>query len=278
MVKCSECGKEIGLNRYKIKHGWLCPDCKNKYLKIYWPTKTIEQLKEDINLTPEQLKIKYKKKRALGWIVAFSIIVSLIVFANIMKEINSDFFTLRSISENITTEDKLTLDISSKTDDISVNGKKITALQKNSFNNYKYNVIEELKLGSNEFIIKMGQIEKEKIQITRMSQEDYDKAKKMQEEQEEATKAAEKKIKEKAIKLKAMDTYCQVGVRTYLRSSLNDPNSYRDVSWSTAIYDESKGIFQIRHQYRAKNGFGAYILENELFILNDDFKVINVVE
>ena len=47
MKYCSICSKELGLNRYKIKNGWLCPDC-NKMLKPKFGfIKPLEEIKSE---------------------------------------------------------------------------------------------------------------------------------------------------------------------------------------------------------------------------------------
>ena len=67
---------------------------------------------------------------------------------------------------------------------------------------------------------------------------------------------------------------CQVAVILYLKSSLNDPDSYEEVSWSKV--DESDAGYSITHKFRAKNGFGGKILTQKTFYMTKDFIITNV--
>jgi len=63
-------------------------------------------------------------------------------------------------------------------------------------------------------------------------------------------------------------------VEDYLKKNyLNDPDSYQEISWSTVFkLNESKeaGVpkYQVRHKFRAKNGFGGYVVEEKVFRLD----------
>lgn len=67
------------------------------------------------------------------------------------------------------------------------------------------------------------------------------------------------------------------GVVDYLSTTLNDPKSYEPESWSTLIPSKN-GLFQVRHTFRAKNGFGAMVLQNFVFYLDSNSNVIEVKE
>lgn len=63
-------------------------------------------------------------------------------------------------------------------------------------------------------------------------------------------------------------------VEKYLKSSLRDPDSYESIEWSE-VKETSTG-YVVRHKYRAKNGFGGYVVSNQLFYMDSDGNVIDV--
>lgn len=63
-------------------------------------------------------------------------------------------------------------------------------------------------------------------------------------------------------------------VEEYLKSSLRDPDSYEGIEWSE-VKETSTG-YVVRHKYRAKNGFGGYVVSNQLFYMDSDGNVVNV--
>ena len=65
-------------------------------------------------------------------------------------------------------------------------------------------------------------------------------------------------------------------VKDYLKKNLRDPDSYQSIEWGKVIL-LSYGTYEVRHKYRAKNGFGGYDIEEKLFIIQDK-KVIKVVD
>lgn len=70
-------------------------------------------------------------------------------------------------------------------------------------------------------------------------------------------------------------------VEDYVKENSNDPSSYEPVSWSEVFKlnnTEEIGFacFQVRHKYRAKNAFGAIILEEKLFKLDYKGNIIDV--
>lgn len=65
-------------------------------------------------------------------------------------------------------------------------------------------------------------------------------------------------------------------VETFLKKNLNDPKSYESIEWSAL--NETKNSwykYWVRHKYRAKNGFGGYVIENQIFYLDEDGNVLN---
>lgn len=63
----------------------------------------------------------------------------------------------------------------------------------------------------------------------------------------------------------------------YIESHLNDPDSYENVDYTAPIIEEANGIrmFTFLVKYRAKNGFGAKILETaKVVIASDGYRVL----
>lgn len=63
------------------------------------------------------------------------------------------------------------------------------------------------------------------------------------------------------------------GVVQYLKSGyLNDPDSYQSVAWGKVV--QENGMWKVWHRYRARNGFGGYRVEEMVFFLDDNGRVI----
>ncbi|GAC1308097.1 MAG: hypothetical protein NVSMB24_21190 [Mucilaginibacter sp.] len=66
-------------------------------------------------------------------------------------------------------------------------------------------------------------------------------------------------------------------VKDYLKTHLNDPNSYESVSFSPIqnVIDKSNGKpagwWEINHTYRSKNGFGGVITKTDGFSIDTTF-------
>lgn len=63
-------------------------------------------------------------------------------------------------------------------------------------------------------------------------------------------------------------------VKKYLRNTLKDPSSYKSIDWGNVV--KTKNGYMVRHKYRAKNSFGGYVVENNVFYLDISGNVINV--
>lgn len=72
----------------------------------------------------------------------------------------------------------------------------------------------------------------------------------------------------------------KAGVRMFLKYDyLKDPDSYESISWGAfGVYDKERNKFFALHKYRAKNGFGGYVVEEKLFVLDKNGNVIKVVD
>lgn len=49
----------------------------------------------------------------------------------------------------------------------------------------------------------------------------------------------------------------------YLKNNLKDPDSYESIEWGNVT--ETDNGYIVRHKYRAKNSFGGYVIENQIF-------------
>jgi hypothetical protein len=88
----------------------------------------------------------------------------------------------------------------------------------------------------------------------------------------------DKKRAKKELENKQTDV--ELSVRNYLRDNLKDADSYQIVDFSnvyTGIVDGTE-YYIIRHKYRAKNGFGAYDISNQVFFVSKEMKVASVQE
>ena len=63
-------------------------------------------------------------------------------------------------------------------------------------------------------------------------------------------------------------------VEDYLENTLRDPDSYESIEWSE-VKQKDDGYY-VRHKYRAKNGFGGYVVANQLFHLDFSGNVVDV--
>ena len=63
-------------------------------------------------------------------------------------------------------------------------------------------------------------------------------------------------------------------VEDYLERTLRDPDSYESIEWSE-VKSKDDGYY-VRHKYRAKNGFGGYVVTNQLFHLDFNGNVVDV--
>ncbi len=55
-------------------------------------------------------------------------------------------------------------------------------------------------------------------------------------------------------------------VEAYLDKNLRDPGSRQSIEWSR-LYPLPDGKYYVRHKYRAKNGFGAMVIEDRSFAI-----------
>ncbi len=65
-------------------------------------------------------------------------------------------------------------------------------------------------------------------------------------------------------------------VKEYLKKLLKDPKSIEYIEWF-AVQETQDGNYKVRVKYRAKNSFGGYVLNDQLFFLNSEGIVTNYV-
>lgn len=65
-------------------------------------------------------------------------------------------------------------------------------------------------------------------------------------------------------------------VKDYLNKNLKDPESYESIEWG-AVKKTNDG-YKVSHKYRAKNSFGALVIENTVFYLNSVGNVVKTVK
>ena len=56
-------------------------------------------------------------------------------------------------------------------------------------------------------------------------------------------------------------------VKAYLKRNLKDPDSFEAIEWSP-LKKQSNGGYMVRCKYRAKNSYGGYVVENQVFYLD----------
>lgn len=60
----------------------------------------------------------------------------------------------------------------------------------------------------------------------------------------------------------------------YLKNNLKDPDSYESIEWGNVT--ETDNGYIVRHKYRAKNSFGGYVIENQIFHIDWQGNITNV--
>jgi len=63
-------------------------------------------------------------------------------------------------------------------------------------------------------------------------------------------------------------------VKDYLKDNLKDPKSYESIEWSEV--QRAGDNYKVRHKYRAKNSYGGYVIENQVFTINKQGQIIDI--
>ncbi|MCD8030050.1 MAG: hypothetical protein LUF85_04275 [Bacteroides sp.] len=66
-------------------------------------------------------------------------------------------------------------------------------------------------------------------------------------------------------------------IKQYLKENLNDPSSYKPVSFGE-LDRHLPSFSRMKHKYRAKNAMGAIILEENTFCFNNELTKIVTIE
>ena len=64
-------------------------------------------------------------------------------------------------------------------------------------------------------------------------------------------------------------------VKRFLKGNVKDPSSLEFIEWSP-VRKTTDGRFLVRVRYRARNSFGGYVVENNVFLLSATGNVIYV--
>jgi len=64
-------------------------------------------------------------------------------------------------------------------------------------------------------------------------------------------------------------------VKKYLDKNLIDKKSYESIEWYEVQKNET--VYRVRHKYRAKNKIGVYTIEDQIFTLDINGNIINVI-
>lgn len=68
-------------------------------------------------------------------------------------------------------------------------------------------------------------------------------------------------------------------VERYLKNNLKDPDSFEAIEWSpVSKVNLPTHKYIVRCKYRAKNSFGGYVIDNQLFYLDGQGNVVNVMQ
>ena len=63
-------------------------------------------------------------------------------------------------------------------------------------------------------------------------------------------------------------------VKQYLKRTLKDPDSYEGIDWSE-VQKTDDGNFLVRHKYRAKNSYGGFVIENQIFTYDSEGNILS---
>jgi hypothetical protein len=65
----------------------------------------------------------------------------------------------------------------------------------------------------------------------------------------------------------------------YLKANLTDADSYESIEWGPVVkVDMPNWKSTVRHRYRAKNRFGSYTIQNQLFYLDASGNVVKTMD
>jgi len=65
-------------------------------------------------------------------------------------------------------------------------------------------------------------------------------------------------------------------VEDWLMENLRDPDSYESIEWyevQKGVGDDGQTIYAARHKYRSKNSLGGYVVNDDVFLLDESGEV-----
>ncbi len=62
-------------------------------------------------------------------------------------------------------------------------------------------------------------------------------------------------------------------VKNWVTANVKDPDSLQFIEWSPVL-PQANGEFMVRVKYRAKNSFGGYVVEEQLFFLSSSGNIL----
>lgn len=63
-------------------------------------------------------------------------------------------------------------------------------------------------------------------------------------------------------------------VEDFLDQYLRDPDSRQDIEWSQVVDSPNGRAYMVRYEFRAKNGFGGYTVNNWVFFLPKTTEIV----
>lgn len=66
-------------------------------------------------------------------------------------------------------------------------------------------------------------------------------------------------------------------VEDFLDDFLRDPDSRQDIDWYKVVSTDDNQHWMVRYKFRAKNGFGGYVVNDWTFFILQSTEVVDIV-
>ena len=66
-----------------------------------------------------------------------------------------------------------------------------------------------------------------------------------------------------------------IPVKNYIKNNLKDPSSLEFIRWGNVI-KTANGTYVVNVKYRAKNSFGGYVVNDQIFTLNSSGQILKI--